>query len=263
LFNRRDASTIKNSTDFQENMRAALTSLAGDVASSSFDIASILTKALAPGKTMVQYLTDSITSPDDVGAAVKKLSSSDRDRIDQIVSQFKRNKDQIDTAISSLVESLKRRPQFSVAFQTIQRSGGSNNDYRAVLIYDQAISSRLFAAVNGSWDYSDSSKIGADVRGGRAAVEFRYSLTRVSGVSVRTPLDLALSGEGVRGNGDYQYRAQLQLSIPIAAGVTIPVSFGYGNRSEILRTQEKGVYGKFGLTLDVAKLANALLRSSQ
>jgi hypothetical protein len=70
-------------------------------------------------------------------------------------------------------------------------------------------------------------------------------------------LQLALSGEGLRKETQWQYRAQLQLQIPIATGVNLPISFGYGNRADLLRQQEKDVYGKFGVSFDMGKIVEA------
>ena len=50
----------------------------------------------------------------------------------------------------------------------------------------------------------------------------------------------------------------MRLSIPIATGISLPLSIGYGNRPELLRKQEKDVYGKFGLTFDFAKIVEGL-----
>ena len=46
--------------------------------------------------------------------------------------------------------------------------------------------------------------------------------------------------------------------IPISTGVNLPFSLGYGNRPELLRQEEKDVYGKFGLTLDLSKIVSAV-----
>ncbi len=83
-------------------------------------------------------------------------------------------------------------------------------------------------------------------------------VTQPTGTSLRGPLQLAFSSEGLRQQDQWKYRAQLRFVIPVFVGLNLPLSFGYGNRSDLLRDQEKTVYGKFGLTFDFAKIVQSL-----
>ena len=49
------------------------------------------------------------------------------------------------------------------------------------------------------------------------------------------------------------YKAQVKLTIPIADGIDLPISFTAANRTEFIK--EADVRGKIGFTFDVARIA--------
>jgi hypothetical protein len=196
-------------------------------------------------------------------ARVKAVANLPKDRktqLDQIVDDYaaESKKADINGALTLAVQELEQRSQFSLNFQTTQRTGGLPDDYRAELVYDRGFTGGWLLTLNGSYDYSNSTMIGADLRTERAAVQIGRKLIN-SGTHLKSPLNLNLSGEGLHQDTGWHYRAQLQVVIPVSTGITFPISFGYGNETDLLHQEEKGVYGKFGLTFDFGKLADALL----
>jgi hypothetical protein len=257
VLNDRDATSIAKNEKVQQEIGDLLSKYGNAESAARKKVTDVLLERPLPEgfKTKVEYL-NSLTV-DKINAEIAKLSPVDQARVDQIVNDYKaalHNAGDLD----ALVKALQRKPQISLDFQTIQRVESLSDDYRVQFIYDQGFKESWAATFNGSYDYSNSHKIGGDVRGARGALEFRYNITKVSGFSLRSPLSLAVSGEGVHKEGEWDYRAQLQLMVPIASGVNLPFSFGYGNQKSVLMMQEKGVYGKFGLTLDLAKVVDAL-----
>jgi hypothetical protein len=255
--NRRDASSIAADKDAMKQIQDIATIVTGAAAAVTSRLQTLLYERFGAGRSISAFLT-SLTTADSVQALVDQLTPAERAQVDDIVKAYRDRMGVANSQLKKLVETLSRRWQFALDFQTTQRPKAAPDDYRVQIILDRAFTNRLFFAFNGSYEYSNSQKIGGDTRSGRGAVELRYNMTEVGGWTLRTPVQLALSGEGLRKQDQWQYRAQVQVSIPISTGINLPLSFGYGNRPELLRQQEKDVYGKFGLTFDFGKIVDAL-----
>jgi hypothetical protein len=256
--NQRDASAIAKNPAAMKQFREVARVIAGATSEAASALTNLLYDRLPePRPSRLDFLR-SFRTADDVQAVVDRLAPADRTQVTALIDSYRSRIGAADIELQKLVQMLSRRWQIAFDFQTTQRSGAANNDYQLELIADRAVNNRIFFTFNGSYLYSDSSKIGADTRTGRGALELRYNLTHVSGFSLRSPLQLALSGEGLWRQQQWQYHTQLQLVIPISTGVNLPFSLGYGNRPELLRQEEKDVYGKFGLTLDLSKIVSAV-----
>jgi hypothetical protein len=201
-----------------------------------------------------------LNSADKVDAKIKTLSKDKQDQVNQIVSDYGaalRN-DAVDQKIDDLVKALKQRGQFAINFQATQRSGASPDDYRSELIFDKGLGQNWLLTLNGSYDYSNSPKLGGDFRTQRGAFQLSRNIFQAVGAHLRTPMQFNLSAEGLRQEHAWHYRAQLQLVVPVSTGVDFPISFGYADQIDVLRQQEKGVYGKFGLTFDLGKVVSGI-----
>lgn len=265
--NRRDATSIFHDPCVRNQISAALTSIGAPIGRAG----------LAVLKAQATLGITATSTPDDVGAAVNKLpkDSQEYKDIQQALATLKaETKEQVGfddslpcagspETLNQILKELQGRMQFALDFQTIQRTGTSPSDYRGELIFDQGYHRDDFhLTLNGSYDYSNSPKIGGDLRVERGAAGLSYNVTKVGATSLHSPLQLQLSGEGTRTEHTWGYRAQFQVTVPITAGVSLPASFGYANEITELRQLEKGVYGKFGLSFDFSKLAS-LLRSQK
>ena len=162
----------------------------------------------------------------------------------------------LDDSAREAVESIRRAPQFSLAFTTKQRRIGID-DYLGTLIFDYGVADRINLTLNGSYAYSDSDVVGADLRGFKFAGQLRFQLNRENLLG-KKPLFFDISTQGNWMNDtDAIYKAQGKLTIPIADGIEFPVSVTYANRSDLI--DEREVRGQFGFTLDTARLIRAFL----
>jgi hypothetical protein len=259
IVQKRDASSIAKNPEAM----AKLQSIARDAAGVYAKYTSALIFAICgkPADATCEQAVGSAASDavKTVQDLVDKLPSDRKSQVDQLVSEYVAayEKANPDNRLANVITYLQGLPQFSVNFTTTQRTGGLPDDYLAELIYDRGLAAMWHFTANGSYDYSNSSQIGADLRTERVAIEFSRALNN-TGASKKSPFQLNLSGEGVHQDTGYHYRAQLQLVVPVVTGVNFPLSFGYGNETDALRQEEKGVYGKFGFTFDFAKLVSAL-----
>ena len=256
--NQRDASSIAKNPAAMQQFREVARAIAGATSEAASELTNLLYDRLPEPKPRLIDFLRSFTTADDVQSAVDRLTPSDRSRVTALINAYRGRMGAADSGLQKVVQTLSRRWQLAIDFQTARRAGAANNDYQLEAIADRAVNDRIFFTFNGSYLYSDSTRIGADTRTGRGAFELQYSLTQVSGFALRSPLQLALSGEGLWKQQQWKYHVQAQLVIPISTGVNLPFSLGYGNRPELLRQEEKDVYGKFGLTLDLSKIMGAL-----
>ncbi len=194
-----------------------------------------------------------------VQTEIDKLSPARKTEVMQLATDYNDEVKNADVAnrLNQAIQYLQHRAQVSLNFQTTQRTGGLPDDYLAELIFDEGLGKKWLFTVNGSYDYSNSSMIGADLRTERGALQFGRTLVS-PGTHLKSPLQFNLSGEGVHQDTGWHYRAQVQLVVPITNGIDFPLSFGYGNETNALRQEDEGVYGKFGLTVDFGKLIDAL-----
>ncbi|HWC99753.1 MAG TPA: hypothetical protein VG456_23495 [Candidatus Sulfopaludibacter sp.] len=256
--NRRDASAIAHDKVAREQLTKVASAFAGSTSAAVSELTNLLLSHQPdPKPTITQFIT-ALHTVEDVQAAVDKLDTVDRGQVTALIAKFRNRMGAADKELDKLIVQLSRRWQVALDFQTTQRSGTVNSDYQIEMIADRAVNDRCFFTFNGSYLYSNSSRIGADTRNARGAFDFQYDVTHVGATSLKSPLQVSLSGEGLYRLQTWQYHAQVQIAIPIATGVNLPFSFGYGNRPELLRQTEKDAYGKFGLTLDVAKIVSSL-----
>jgi hypothetical protein len=63
--------------------------------------------------------------------------------------------------------------------------------------------------------------------------------------------DLATEGDWMT-KAKPTYKEQIKIKIPIAGGIDLPISVTFVNRNNLIN--ERNVVGKFGFTLDTARL---------
>ena len=263
--NRREATSLAA----DDSVRAEIDKVLGDIATamarSVNSLVTFLFATLGPRTGIaspVGFVTTHLNNNVQIEATLQMLTPAERKTFDRMLDSLLEHQAEANVALPALVEKLQRRGQFAVDFQTTQRSGARATDiYRGQLVYDVGLASGLYATLNGGYQYGDSKIIGGDARGARFAGELRRDLASAGVMNMRSPLSLSLAAEGVHERSDWVYRAQVRLVVPIGPGINLPLSFGYGKQSELLARQEAQVFGKFGLTLDVSKLLEAL-RSS-
>ena len=89
-----------------------------------------------------------------------KLNKDQKAQLDGIVKEYTdaAKKGDFDNMLHDAVQALEHKPQFALSFQSTQRSSTLPNGSRAELIYDQGFGDGWLLTLNGSYDYSDSSK---------------------------------------------------------------------------------------------------------
>ncbi|MEP6961082.1 MAG: hypothetical protein ABI995_03330, partial [Acidobacteriota bacterium] len=185
------------------------------------------------------------------------LTEKERGEIDAMIEAAADTVVSVKAVANRVYNKIRRKPQLSVEYQTSQRPNLEVDIHRGQLVFDAGLKDRVFVTLNGGYEYTDFKRPGADLRGGRAAGEIRFNMMESSSLTGLPPVTLSLGAESKWLNNSLNvYRGQMKLSIPVSRGVTFPISVGYSSRPELLT--ESGMYTKFGLEFDFAKLAAAL-----
>ena len=191
------------------------------------------------------------------GTLAARLTDKERAEIDARIEAVADTVEAVRLVANGVYNKLRRKPQLAIECQTSQRPDKEVDIHRVQLMFDAGLNDRVFLTLNGGYEYTDFVRVGADLRGGRAAAEIRYNLNEASAFNSLSPVFASLAAESKWMNNSLNvYRGQIRFSIPVSKGVTFPISVGYSSRPELLT--ESGVYGKFGLEFDFAKLAAAL-----
>ena len=177
--------------------------------------------------------------------------------IDRKIPAFLERDVDLQTAINDTYDAIHKGRQLAVAYQITARPDNGNDDHRAELIFDWGFDKRLNWTVNASGDYKDR-KMGRDSRGGRIATEFQTRLTNpLTSTFSRFPLTLAFSGEAKWMTlMKPKYSAQAKFTIPVSAGIDLPVTYRWTSRHDATDTNDNEV--RFGFSIDLGRLAKSL-----
>lgn len=210
----------------------------------------------------LRFKTELWTGADKVATSIGNLRDDDLKQIDQIIVDHSGPILEFIQTTSDTVDSIRKAPQLSANFQSTIRSGNANNAYRVELAFDYGLANRLNLSVNGSYDYDDLRPTGVIHRGGRFALEGQYAIGSGVQLQKKEPWTFSLSSQGSWMTAiSPTYEAQAKLTIPIADGVDFPISVSYANRTALIK--EADVRGKFGFTLDLSKILNAVRGAKQ
>jgi hypothetical protein len=168
-----------------------------------------------------------------------------------------------------LLLTLQKQMSLTLEYNQQQPATGSNYSVVKLLLAKQpAKLLQLTANLSGSfYHHPDPAKNQETFRGASAALEVMQKFGRspfLSDTADRSPITFSLSGRYERlaeNSGIPKKKADIavagaKLEIPIAAGMSFPISVTYANSTDLIK--EAHVQGNFGFTFDLDKL-NALI----
>jgi len=216
--------------------------------------------AIGPGPKASQAAKTEFLNKLEVPAEFQKILSlltvKDLDAINKIIEDGLGPELEVADDTRQVIEEIRKAPQFSLAFQAKTRREG-RDEYRAEAILDLGVSGRVNGSLNGSFIYMDSKVIGGDIRAGAVSGQLQFQITPEKKLSGRDPIYFYLAGEGKWMSGmDAIGKVQAKIKIPLVEGISIPISFTYATRADLI--DEKEVRGQFGFTFDVARLIKTL-----
>ena len=184
------------------------------------------------------------------------LTDANRAEIDRRIEQKIQSQAEVLKATQKVIKKITQRTQIAFAFTARISKGIGANLYREELIFDRPLFSTFSGTVNTSYDFQNAlSKTGLNRHIGRFVGAIQTPLGKTSWLPSKKPFSIGVSGEGDWGtNGTPIYRAQFKLTIPIVAGLNLPLSFTYANRTSVPLAD---VRGQMGIVADFGKLSKA------
>lgn len=168
---------------------------------------------------------------------------------------------QLATQLKERIRQVRRAPRMSLDLQNKRRRGGDRDDYLGLVAYERGIGpSHHYLILNAAYG-SKTSDNAMRNSGWRLAGQYDIPLNNVDVFDPKAPNRLSLAAEADRSGDKPIYRAQLKLTLPLRAGIEIPISITAANRTELIR--EGRVKGKVGITFDLGKIDYAKALSEQ
>ena len=242
LWARRDASNSHNSAYFD----AIGESLSGEVV--PFAKATLAIQAYLDAR----YGKDS-TSGANWPSTRAKLTSADKTAIDKLLVEAASTSVTYYKTVDDALKRILNAPQLSATYQADIKLDNGATLHRAAIILDKSAfgkSGKVLTTMNFGYDYTEKNGTTAAKKQFRASGDVQIPLW-----SIRNGKDSATieaSGQGQWGSKSPTYQSQLKLTIPVAAGVAIPLSCGYANQTQLLK--DNYVFGHIGVTFDLSKL---------
>ena len=159
--------------------------------------------------------------------------------------------------IDEATEAARARPLLAIGL-TSELSEGAARQVRAGGIWD-VTRGRTDLTVNAGWNYVEATSTLAEVNRAELAGQLLLRLTEPSAVSGGAPLSVALAGSaGVEMDSahDRVFRLQARMSLPLAEGITVPLSATWSNRRDQIAEDE--IRGHVGFSFDLGQLTTAL-----
>jgi hypothetical protein len=199
-------------------------------------------------------------------ATLAMLTEEQRGELDLLLADFV---DQLITAgkdVDAVIEQIRRAPQLAVTYHAVVRDDEADDEHHFGVAFDVRVGSRFSATTNGTFVKTDH-KLLTDTTVAKVAGELQFDLQRVTSLGDlakrrgRDPMTVSVAGVGEWYSDDGPTIAKLQvkftLPLPgIVAGLKIPVSVSFANRTELI--DEKDVRGQVGFTVVLSKIQKSL-----
>lgn len=257
--NGRDVTDSRNVSEI-DKVQGALSAAGIDFSKIATEVEPILFAAL----TKRNALPTSVTSDDDFLGALAdstkfpairdSLTDEEKKVIDQHILKYMKTFLTLDATTRNAVQKIRTRPQLALSFITTQRKGKRPDEYSGTLTFDKGMGNNSIT-MNCSFIIKKSP--GAqDSKGGQFAAAFHLPINGFKAFAYKDPLLLSVEANATGMTGVAPiYKAQAKLTIPLLAGMDIPISVSVANRTEFIK--EKEVKGKFGFTFDLSKAMKA------
>ena len=199
-------------------------------------------------------------------ATLAMLSEEQRSDLDLLLADFVDRLIGAGKDVDTVIEQIRRAPQLAVTYQAIVREDEADDEHHLGVAFDVGLGSRLSATANGTFVKRDR-KLVVDTTVAKAAGEMQFDLQQVTRLGDllkrrgRDPMTISVAGVGEWHSDDGPTIAKLQikftLPLPgIVAGLKIPVSVTFANRTELI--DEKEIRGQVGFTVDLSKIQKSL-----
>jgi len=243
IWARRDASNSHNAPLF-EQIGSALSEQVTPSAAAILAITQYLDE---------KYGADSTTK--NWSSTWNKLTDVDKKNIDKFLGPEVKASAQYHELVSKILKGILVAPQLSATYQANLKLDNGGALHRFAFVFDKSAfgtSGKILTSSNLGFDYTEKSATSAAKKQFRASGDIQFPLWSQETGKTSKELTLDVSGQGQWGTKAPVYQTQLKLSIPLLTGVSVPLTCGYANQTQLLK--ETNVFGHVGITLDLAKI---------
>jgi hypothetical protein len=183
------------------------------------------------------------------------LTDSDKQRIDVLLGPEAKAGAEYYKVVSKVLTTILMAPQISTTYQADVKLDNGGTLHRFAFVFDKSAfgtSGKILTSSNVGFDYTEKSSTAAAKKQFRASGDLQFPLWSNQKGKTSKELTLDVSGQGQWGSKAPVYQTQLKLSIPLLTGVSIPLTCGYANQTQLLK--ETNVFGHVGITLDLGKI---------
>jgi hypothetical protein len=184
-----------------------------------------------------------------------KLTDADKQHIDTLLKLEVDASVQYYEVVSKVLTTILMAPQISTTYQADVKLDNGGTLHRFAFVFDKSAfgtAGKILTSSNVGFDYTEKSSTAAAKKQFRASGDLQFPLWSNQKGTTSKELTLDVSGQGQWGSKAPVYQTQLKLSIPLLTGVSIPLTCGYANQTQLLK--ETNVFGHIGITLDLGKI---------
>jgi hypothetical protein len=261
LYDRRDPTHPDNILALQSRLTKSDTSiLAANEYQALFELLFRLLKGRVGATNPVSLAAEDLSERLD--ATVALLTIQDLAEVDEFL------REQLAPALAAIgdeqreiVKSLRQSPQIAFAYQSKLRKDSGDDEHAWQAIANYGVASRFSIAANAALLLINSSVLPNETSW-KVSAEGTVQLTRGPATLAelernKRPLTLSGSFAAARDDGRSSTRkGQVKLTVPIALGMSLPISVTVANRVELI--DEAEVRGHVGFTLDFSALQRTL-----
>ena len=179
------------------------------------------------------------------------LDDANLAEIDEIIERNSAPFAELEEATRGLVAELQANPQLSLT-GTYKRANEGPDGVVAELVYDQGMRRNVTITGNLGYEFTQANGNNAENDFFRLAGQLRYQFPGGTADSRRF-LDFA--AEANNKDDENTFKAQVKYTLPITAGIELPLSLTWANRQELI--EESEIRGLIGFTLDYSKVLDA------
>jgi hypothetical protein len=236
---------------------------AQSVAQASRALQDLLFQRLGPrmNVTDIAVFTVEHLSQDAHAKTLALLTEDDLDAVDELLrTRLAPLLDDVSASQARLIRRVSRQPQLSLSYQATLRRADGDDEHAVVGILDVGASEHFSLTVNGAF-----------TRVARTVLPSEHDVTVAAELDVRfragprSLLELQRPRPAMTLSGSFAAtrhssrpstrKGQVKLNVPIALGLSLPISITVANRSALI--DERDVRGQVGLTVDFAALTRA------
>jgi len=209
-----------------------------------------------PNQNLIDFI-NLLNEPAGLANVLSKAGPQALASVDAAIEQELAAFEELRDGVSAAVEASRARPQLAIGV-TAHTSGSVASQFRAVVILDYRARPSLDLTFNAGVEHLRAIAGMAHRTRLEMAGQLLLRLTPDRNIGGRGPVSFALAGSGsldTQRGSESVYKIQARLLLPIAEGVTVPISTTWASRTDLI--DEDHVRAQVGFSFDLGQVLAA------